>query len=93
MYRIFVRKHANTPITRRRARRRLGLSNTLYLIIAKTYQRYGIGERDGQHDKFQNCYIFVACRASCCAGFRVTTTISPCSRKNNCVGVDDALLS
>ena len=34
-----------------------------YLIISKTYQRDGVGERDGQRDKFHNCYIFNARRA------------------------------
>ena len=30
-----------------------------YLIISKTYQRHDVSERDN----FQNCNIFVACRA------------------------------
>ena len=32
---------------------------THYLIIAKTYQRDDVRERDRQRDHFQNCYIFV----------------------------------
>ena len=35
------------------------------LIISKTYQRDGVGERYGQLDNYQNCYIFVARRAGC----------------------------
>ena len=50
---------------RRPARRRVGFLNTLYLIIAKKYQRDDVRERDRERDHFQNCHIFVARRAGC----------------------------
>ena len=43
---------------------------THYLIIAKTYQRDDVRERDRQRDNFQNCYCLVERRAGCRAGFR-----------------------
>ena len=38
---------------------------THYLIIAQTYLCDDVRERDRRRDLFQNCYIFVARRASC----------------------------
>ena len=35
------------------------------LIIAQTYQRDDVCERDKQRDHFRNCYILVARRAGC----------------------------
>ena len=37
------------------------------MVIAETYQRDDVSERDKQRVHFQNCYIFVARRAGFCA--------------------------
>ena len=42
-----------------------------YLIIVKTYQHVGEGERDGQREYFQNCYILVEQRLTSRVGLPV----------------------
>ena len=53
------------------------------MIIAKTYQRDDVSERDRQHDHFQNCYIFVARRADFRASHVALVIALGCGKSQN----------